>query len=319
MTLFWILDQKQIDSREIGSENEFGLIWLKQATKVDLDDKCRQAAITCEGVSLFPTLDWLTQSMWLNMSIQQQLINHPSIKVLPFTVPYTFPIGSCKAKFNYWSQRKRDKTKGRCGRKKKALIDRCSTLNTQEEPQNSSFCRVQGTASMGNCWGSPPHNPTPTTTGNLSTGWLGCLFFGLNSFDFSWVHLIYDFPRAGTTGTSQAISSGSYTTTTTTTTTSSGSGSSSINSKFSVSSGDQPYPNGQILPTSNLRIFTFAELKAATRNFKADTVLGEGGFGKVFKGWLEEKATSKGGSGTVIAVKKLNSESLQGLEEWQVN
>ncbi|KAG4402917.1 hypothetical protein GLYMA_02G311200v4 [Glycine max] len=143
---------------------------------------------------------------------------------------------------------------------------------------------------MGNCWGPPPHNPTPTTTGNLSSS-------------------------TGTTGTSQAISSISYTTTTTTN--SSGSGSSSINSKFSVSSGDQPYPNGQILPTSNLRIFTFAELKAATRNFKADTVLGEGGFGKVFKGWLEEKATSKGGSGTVIAVKKLNSESLQGLEEWQ--
>jgi len=85
-----------------------------------------------------------------------------------------------------------------------------------------------------------------------------------------------------------------------------------------VSSGDQPYPTGQILPASNLRIFTFADLKAATRNFRADTVLGEGGFGKVFKGWLEEKGTSKSGSGTVIAVKKLNSESLQGIEEWRV-
>lgn len=85
-----------------------------------------------------------------------------------------------------------------------------------------------------------------------------------------------------------------------------------------MSSGSEPYPNGQILPTANLRIFTFAELKAATKNFRADTVLGEGGFGKVFKGWLEEKPTSKNGSGTVIAVKKLNSESLQGIEEWQV-
>lgn len=85
-----------------------------------------------------------------------------------------------------------------------------------------------------------------------------------------------------------------------------------------MASGDQPYPTGQILPTSNLRIFTFGDLKAATKNFRADTVLGEGGFGKVFKGWLEEKGTSKGGSGTVIAVKKLNSESLQGIEEWRV-
>ncbi|RDX85461.1 putative serine/threonine-protein kinase PIX13 [Mucuna pruriens] len=140
---------------------------------------------------------------------------------------------------------------------------------------------------MGNCWGSPPHNPTPTTTGNLSTA---------------------------TPGSSQTISS-NYTTTPTAT--SSGSGSSSIHSNFAVSSGDQPYLIGQILPTSSLRIFTFAELKVATRNFRADTVLGEGGFGKVFKGWLDEKTTSKAGTGTVVAVKKLNSESLQGLEEWQ--
>ncbi|KAK8658415.1 hypothetical protein V6N13_036622 [Hibiscus sabdariffa] len=46
-------------------------------------------------------------------------------------------------------------------------------------------------------------------------------------------------------------------------------------------------------------------------------VLGEGGFGKVFKGWLEEKAPGKSGSGTLIAVKKLNSESMQGFEEWK--
>lgn len=85
-----------------------------------------------------------------------------------------------------------------------------------------------------------------------------------------------------------------------------------------MSSGDENYPNGQILPTPNLRIFSFAELKAATKNFRADTVLGEGGFGKVFKGWLDEKCTTKSGSSTVIAVKKLNHESLQGLEEWQV-
>lgn len=117
---------------------------------------------------------------------------------------------------------------------------------------------------------------------------------------------------AATTGTSRTTSN---TTATTTATTSYGSGSIS---QFSESSGGEAYPNGQILPTANLRIFTFAELKAATRNFRLDTVLGEGGFGKVFKGWLEEKAAPKNGSGTVVAVKKLNSESLQGFEEWQV-
>jgi serine/threonine protein kinase len=67
----------------------------------------------------------------------------------------------------------------------------------------------------------------------------------------------------------------------------------------------------------NLRIFSFSELKIATKNFRNDTVLGEGGFGKVYKGWLDEKANSRNGSGTVVAVKKLNSESMQGFEEWQ--
>ena len=36
---------------------------------------------------------------------------------------------------------------------------------------------------------------------------------------------------------------------------------------------------GQILPTPNLRIFSFTELKVATKNFSLDIVLGEGGFG----------------------------------------
>ncbi|XXG39184.1 hypothetical protein AAC387_Pa01g0208 [Persea americana] len=76
---------------------------------------------------------------------------------------------------------------------------------------------------------------------------------------------------------------------------------------------------GQILPiTPTLRIFRFAELKKATRKFSPDTVLERGGFGTVFKGWIDEKtfAPIKAGSGMCIAVKKLNSESLQELEEW---
>lgn len=95
-------------------------------------------------------------------------------------------------------------------------------------------------------------------------------------------------------------------------------------STFSGSSGssaststEESYPNGQILPQPNLRVFSFAELKGATRNFRNDTVLGEGGFGKVYKGWLDDKSISKNSSGSVIAVKKLNSESMQGFQEWQ--
>ncbi|KAJ8450787.1 hypothetical protein Cgig2_032412 [Carnegiea gigantea] len=117
------------------------------------------------------------------------------------------------------------------------------------------------------------------------------------------------------TGTlSSGISQPSQTTSLTTTS------SSNVSSKsqFSVaSSTDEAYPKGRILPTPNLREFTFQELKNATRNFKPDTLLGEGGFGKVYKGWLASKHPPKSGSGFVVAIKKLNSESLQGFEEWQ--
>lgn len=107
---------------------------------------------------------------------------------------------------------------------------------------------------------------------------------------------------------------------TTSNTTSSGSTSTvSGNSLFSSASGaDEVPPTGQILPTPNLRIFSFSELKIATRNFRGDTVLGEGGFGKVYKGWLDEKVNPKNGTGSVVAVKKLNDESMQGFQEWQV-
>ncbi|CAL5055150.1 unnamed protein product [Urochloa decumbens] len=73
---------------------------------------------------------------------------------------------------------------------------------------------------------------------------------------------------------------------------------------------------GRILEAASLRVFTFAELRAATRNFKADTVVGEGGFGRVYKGWVDERTLSPGPA-MPVAVKKLNPESLQGLREWQ--
>lgn len=37
-----------------------------------------------------------------------------------------------------------------------------------------------------------------------------------------------------------------------------------------------------------LRAFRFSELVTATENFKLDKFLGEGGFGKVFKGFLAD-------------------------------
>ncbi|XP_024989392.1 probable serine/threonine-protein kinase PIX7 [Cynara cardunculus var. scolymus] len=69
---------------------------------------------------------------------------------------------------------------------------------------------------------------------------------------------------------------------------------------------------------SRLRKFAFNDLKLATRNFRPESLLGEGGFGCVFKGWIEENGTApvKPGTGLTVAVKTLNHDGLQGHTEW---
>ncbi|XP_038886469.1 probable serine/threonine-protein kinase PIX13 [Benincasa hispida] len=70
----------------------------------------------------------------------------------------------------------------------------------------------------------------------------------------------------------------------------------------------------------NLKVYSLSELKTATKNFRPDTVLGEGGFGRVFKGWVDEVTyapSSKVGVGIPVAVKKSNPDSSQGLREWK--
>ncbi|CAN1807092.1 Serine/threonine-protein kinase PBL27 [Linum perenne] len=57
--------------------------------------------------------------------------------------------------------------------------------------------------------------------------------------------------------------------------------------------------------------FTFRELAAATKNFRPESLLGEGGFGRVYKGRLES-------SGQVVAVKQLDRNGLQGNREFLV-
>ncbi|KAJ0975255.1 hypothetical protein J5N97_017220 [Dioscorea zingiberensis] len=75
---------------------------------------------------------------------------------------------------------------------------------------------------------------------------------------------------------------------------------------------------GEVLSSSNLKAFTFNELKNATRNFRPESLLGEGGFGPVFKGWIDEQtlAPSKPGYGLAVAVKRLKPEGYQGHREW---
>ncbi|XP_015067032.1 probable serine/threonine-protein kinase PIX13 [Solanum pennellii] len=137
---------------------------------------------------------------------------------------------------------------------------------------------------MGNCFGSENLDPNPSNKSNSST-------------------------RPSTPDTSKNYSGGVGFSTS----------SSTGRSRFSVAASEDSCSNGEILPTPNLKTYSFSDLKAATRNFKSDTVLGVGGFGTVFKGWVDEKTLTptKVGTGMVVAIKKLNSESMQGFEEWQ--
>ena len=75
------------------------------------------------------------------------------------------------------------------------------------------------------------------------------------------------------------------------------------------------------MQSSNLKSFSYNDLSTATRNFQPDSVLGEGGFGCVYKGWIDEQtyAPTKPPSGMVIAVKRLNHEGCQGHSEWLVS
>ncbi|WZZ13000.1 hypothetical protein YC2023_106089 [Brassica napus] len=57
--------------------------------------------------------------------------------------------------------------------------------------------------------------------------------------------------------------------------------------------------------------FSFRELATATNNFKLENLIGEGGFGRVYKGKLDK-------TGQVVAVKQLDRNGLQGQKEFLV-
>ena len=87
----------------------------------------------------------------------------------------------------------------------------------------------------------------------------------------------------------------------------------SLNKALVVSNYDKSASN-------NLKSFNFNDVKNACKNFRSDSLLGEGGFGWVFKGWIDEHtfAPTKPGTGIVVAIKKLKQESFQGHREWLV-
>ncbi|KAK8547285.1 hypothetical protein V6N13_097998 [Hibiscus sabdariffa] len=81
--------------------------------------------------------------------------------------------------------------------------------------------------------------------------------------------------------------------------------------RFAMFSGDLSIS----LVGSNLHIFTLGELKVITQSFSSSNFLGEGGFGPVHKGFIDDKLRP-GLKAQPVAVKLLDLEGLQGHREW---
>ncbi|GMG99265.1 hypothetical protein Nepgr_001105 [Nepenthes gracilis] len=66
---------------------------------------------------------------------------------------------------------------------------------------------------------------------------------------------------------------------------------------------------------SNADIFTFEEMKLATKLFRPDLIIGEGGFGVVYKAIIDDTVRT-GYKTTEVAIKQLNPNGFQGDREW---
>ncbi|XP_047329875.1 serine/threonine-protein kinase PCRK1-like [Impatiens glandulifera] len=67
---------------------------------------------------------------------------------------------------------------------------------------------------------------------------------------------------------------------------------------------------------NDLRVFSFAELKLATRGFSRALMIGEGGFGCVYQGVIRVSEDDISESNIDVAIKQLNRNGFQGHKEW---
>ncbi|CAK7345909.1 unnamed protein product [Dovyalis caffra] len=82
-----------------------------------------------------------------------------------------------------------------------------------------------------------------------------------------------------------------------------------VSSIVNAKGGDQTL-NGSVAASTRVgRRFTLSEIRAATDNFDDSLVIGVGGFGKVYRGEIED--------GTLAAIKRSNPQSEQGLAEFE--
>lgn len=71
------------------------------------------------------------------------------------------------------------------------------------------------------------------------------------------------------------------------------------------------------LAGSNIHVFNLNELRLITQNFSSSNFLGEGGFGPVHKGFIDDKIRP-GLKAQPVAVKILDLDGTQGHREWLV-
>ncbi|KAL4555111.1 hypothetical protein LXL04_037722 [Taraxacum kok-saghyz] len=81
--------------------------------------------------------------------------------------------------------------------------------------------------------------------------------------------------------------------------------------KFSCCFWNVASPRGgvhrELLDINHMRIYTYKDLQTATQNFNRVNKIGQGKFGSVYKGQLDD--------GKLFAIKVLSSESVQGFRE----
>ncbi|KAM7265627.1 hypothetical protein ACFE04_003310 [Oxalis oulophora] len=93
---------------------------------------------------------------------------------------------------------------------------------------------------------------------------------------------------------------------------------SELNSRNVSSASNESLPRNTFPSMSqrpnDLRVFSISELKTSTKNFSRSLMIGEGGFGCVYKGLIKDPEDPA--SKIQVAVKQLGKRGLQGHKEW---